>query len=163
MRILYRSPEHSCAGLPIVKIHPGLGRCPSPSASPATSEATQLIVMTPTGSETGARNSRSEMRLLLWADQQGGWKVFGSSSGSVCPTTPCSAQTPPWCGSIVGRPLPPSSAVALPRRFNGPAQQNGCLPGQRCPARLVAHPPPTGRGDLARQRRSSAIRTDRGS
>jgi len=40
-----------------------------------------LIVMTPTGSETGARNSRLEMRLLLWADQQGGWKVFGSSTG----------------------------------------------------------------------------------
>jgi Uma2 family endonuclease len=33
------------------------------SASPATLEATQLIVMTPTGSETGARNSRIEMRL----------------------------------------------------------------------------------------------------
>lgn len=44
-----------------------------------------LIVMTPTGSETGARNSRLEMRLLLWADQQGGWKVFGSSSGFRLP------------------------------------------------------------------------------
>ena len=41
----------------------------------------QLITMTPTGSETGARNSRLVMRLLLWADQQGGWKVFDSSSG----------------------------------------------------------------------------------
>lgn len=27
------------------------------------------IAMTPTGSETGARNSRLGMRLLLWADQ----------------------------------------------------------------------------------------------
>jgi len=44
-----------------------------------------LIVMTPTGSETGARNSRIEMRLLLWADQQGGWKVFGSSTGFLLP------------------------------------------------------------------------------
>ena len=44
-----------------------------------------LIVMTPTGSETGARNSRIEMRLLLWADQQGGWKVFGSSTGFRLP------------------------------------------------------------------------------
>ena len=44
-----------------------------------------LIVMTPTGSETGARNSRLEMRLLLWADQQGGWKVFGSSTGFRLP------------------------------------------------------------------------------
>ena len=32
----------------------------------------QLITMTPTGSETGARNSRLGMRLLLWADHQGG-------------------------------------------------------------------------------------------
>jgi len=44
-----------------------------------------LIVMTPTGSETGARNSRLVMRLLLWADQQGGWKVFGSSTGFRLP------------------------------------------------------------------------------
>jgi Uma2 family endonuclease len=44
-----------------------------------------LIVMTPTGSETGARNSRLEMRLLLWADHQGGWKVFGSSTGFRLP------------------------------------------------------------------------------
>jgi Uma2 family endonuclease len=45
----------------------------------------RLIAMTPTGSETGARNSRLEMRLLLWADQQGGWKVCGSSSGFHLP------------------------------------------------------------------------------
>jgi len=32
----------------------------------------QVLAMTPTGSETGARNTRLEMRLLLWADQQGG-------------------------------------------------------------------------------------------
>ena len=41
----------------------------------------QLITMPPSGSETGARNCRLLMRLLLWADQQGGWKVFDSSSG----------------------------------------------------------------------------------
>ena len=41
----------------------------------------KLITLTPTGSETGARNSRLVMRLLLWADQQGDWKVFDSSSG----------------------------------------------------------------------------------
>lgn len=28
-----------------------------------------VIAMTPTGSETEARNSRFELRLLLWADQ----------------------------------------------------------------------------------------------
>jgi Uma2 family endonuclease len=45
----------------------------------------QLIAMTPTGSETGARNSRLVMRLLLWADQKGGWKVFDSSTGFRLP------------------------------------------------------------------------------
>lgn len=45
----------------------------------------RLIALTPTGSEPGARNSRLEMRLLLWADQQGGWKVCGSSSGFRLP------------------------------------------------------------------------------
>jgi Uma2 family endonuclease len=45
----------------------------------------RVLAMTPTGSETGARNSRIEMRLLLWADQAGGWKVFGSSSGFRLP------------------------------------------------------------------------------
>jgi Uma2 family endonuclease len=45
----------------------------------------RLIPMTPTGSETGARNSRLVMRLLLWADQKGSWKVFDSSSGFLLP------------------------------------------------------------------------------
>ena len=45
----------------------------------------RVLSMTPTGSETGARNSRLEMRLLLWADHQGGWKVFGSSTGFCLP------------------------------------------------------------------------------
>ena len=45
----------------------------------------RVVSMTPTGSETGARNSRLEMRLLLWADHQGGWKVFGSSTGFCLP------------------------------------------------------------------------------
>ena len=45
----------------------------------------RVLSMTPTGSETGARNSRLEMLLLLWADHQGGWKVFGSSTGFCLP------------------------------------------------------------------------------
>lgn len=45
----------------------------------------RVIAMTPTGSETGARNARLTMRLLLWADQQGGWTVCGSSSGFRLP------------------------------------------------------------------------------
>lgn len=45
----------------------------------------QVLAMTPTGSETGARNTRLAMRLLLWADQHGGWKVFDSSSEFLLP------------------------------------------------------------------------------
>ena len=45
----------------------------------------RVIAMTPTGSETSGRNSRLVMRLLLWADQQGGWKVFESSGGFRLP------------------------------------------------------------------------------
>jgi len=45
----------------------------------------RVITMTPTGSETGARNSRLLMRLLMWADQYGGWKVFDSSTGFRLP------------------------------------------------------------------------------
>ena len=44
-----------------------------------------VIATTPTGSETSGRNSRLVMRLLLWADQQGGWKVFESSGGFRLP------------------------------------------------------------------------------
>ena len=45
----------------------------------------RVLAMTPTGSETDARNSRIVMRLLLWADQAGGWKLFGSSRGFRLP------------------------------------------------------------------------------
>lgn len=45
----------------------------------------QLIRMTPTGSETGARNTRLLARLQGWADRSGGWLVFASSSGFRLP------------------------------------------------------------------------------
>ncbi|MFM9102616.1 MAG: Uma2 family endonuclease, partial [Cyanobium sp.] len=41
----------------------------------------QLITMTPTGGETGRRNTRLLTRLQTWADLQGGWEVFDSSTG----------------------------------------------------------------------------------
>lgn len=40
-----------------------------------------LIHITPTGGETGARNSRLLMRLFAWAEGVGGWRVFDSSTG----------------------------------------------------------------------------------
>jgi len=45
----------------------------------------QLITMTPTGGETGRRNTRLLARLQAWADSQGGWEVFDSSTGFRLP------------------------------------------------------------------------------
>jgi len=45
----------------------------------------RVLHMTPAGSETSNRNSRLSMRLLLWADQRGGWMVFDSSGGFLLP------------------------------------------------------------------------------
>ncbi len=44
-----------------------------------------LIEVTPTGGSTSTRNTRLLMRLQLWADRHGGWKVFDSSGGFLLP------------------------------------------------------------------------------
>ena len=41
----------------------------------------RLIVMTPTGSETGSRNGELFFQLKLFASCAGGWKAFDSSTG----------------------------------------------------------------------------------
>lgn len=82
----------------------------------------RVIPMPPTGSETGARNARLEMRLLLWADQQGGWKVFGCSSGFRLPD-----------GSVLS---PDASLVRLDRwQALGSAARRGFAP--LCPDLVV--------------------------
>jgi Uma2 family endonuclease len=45
----------------------------------------QLITMTPTGGETGRRNTLLLTRLQSWADLQGGWEVFDGSTGFRLP------------------------------------------------------------------------------
>ena len=45
----------------------------------------RVIAMTPTGSETGARNSELLFQLKLFTNRVGGWKVFDSSSGFRLP------------------------------------------------------------------------------
>ena len=82
----------------------------------------RLIHMTPTGSETGARNSRLVMRLLLWADQQGGWRVFDSSSGFRLPD-----------GSV----LSPDASLVQHERWQAltPEQRRGFAP--LCPDLVV--------------------------
>ena len=93
-----------------------------------------LIVMTPTGSETGARNSRIEMRLLLWADQQGGWKVFGSSTGFRLPD-----------GSV----LSPDASLVQINRWQAltPEQRRGFAP--LCPDLVVELASPSDEGPRA--------------
>ena len=45
----------------------------------------RVMAMTPTGSETGARNSELLFQLKLYTNRVGGWKVFDSSSGFRLP------------------------------------------------------------------------------
>ena len=44
-----------------------------------------LILMTPTGSETGARNAELSFQIYTWARGNGSWKSFDSSSGFRLP------------------------------------------------------------------------------
>lgn len=93
-----------------------------------------LIVMAPAGSETGARNSRLEMRLLLWADQQGRWKVFGSSTGFRLPDA-----------SVLS---PDASLVRLDRwQALTPEQRRGFAP--LCPDLVVELASPSDEGPRA--------------
>jgi Uma2 family endonuclease len=76
----------------------------------------QLIQMTPTGGETGARNITLPILLgLAIRTITPPLKLFDSSTGSACPMARYSARMP--CN---------------------PAPQDGHLPGQRRPAELPA-------------------------
>ena len=44
-----------------------------------------LILMTPTGSDTGARNGELFFQIKTWARATGGWKAFDSSTGFRLP------------------------------------------------------------------------------
>ncbi len=44
-----------------------------------------LVIMPPTGSETGFRNSKINARLTIWAEKDGSGQVFDSSSGYFLP------------------------------------------------------------------------------
>jgi Uma2 family endonuclease len=90
-----------------------------------------LIHMTPTGGETGARNSRLLLRLLAWADSVGGWQVFDSSTGFLLPD-----------GSVRS---PDASLVDLERwRALTPEQRRGFPP--LCPDLLVELASPSDEG-----------------
>ena len=106
----------------------------NPEAVLELDAAGHLIHMTPTGGETGARNSRLLIRLLAWADQLGGWQVFDSSTGFRLPD-----------GSVLS---PDASLVRLERWQALTPEQRRSFP-PLCPDVLVELASPSDQGPRA--------------
>jgi Uma2 family endonuclease len=84
------APQAPATGLAPLLLPPGLQLTPeqfalvceaNPEAVLELTAAGQVIVMTPAGGDTSARNSLLGARLQVWALGQGGWMVFDSSGG----------------------------------------------------------------------------------
>ena len=122
-------------------VQPLLRRPPAGPLLPALTADCRVNPMPPTASETGVRNARLEIRLLLWADHYGGWKVFGCSRGFrlldgsvLSPDTSLRICAPlSGSGAGVGKPLRLRTA-----RRQRPAPQDGRLLGQWSPPGLAA-------------------------
>ena len=102
-----------------------------------------LILMTPTGSETGARNSELLYQIKSWARGNGNWKAFDSSTGFRLPD-----------GSVLS---PDASLVALDRwQTLTPEERRGFAP--LCPDLVVelASPSDEGPRSLTALRRKMA-------
>ena len=106
----------------------------NPDAVLELDAAGNLIHMSPTGGETGARNSRLLIRLLAWADQLGGWQVFDSSTGFRLPD-----------GSVLS---PDASLVRLERWQALTPEQRRSFP-PLCPDVLVELASPSDQGPRA--------------
>jgi Uma2 family endonuclease len=131
MTLALSAPQTPASGLPPLLLPPGLKLSPEQFAlvCEANPEAVlelmadgQLITMTPTGGETGRRNTRLLARLQAWADSQGGWVVFDSSTGFRLPD-----------GSV----LSPDASVVRQERWQAlsPEQRRGFPP--LCPDLVI--------------------------
>lgn len=56
----------------------------------------ELIIMPPTGSETGWRDSRLNLRLAIWAETEGTGLTFGSSTGFTLPNGAIRSPDASW-------------------------------------------------------------------
>ena len=104
----------------------------------------QVIAMTPTGGDTGRRNTRLLFRLQAWAERRGGWEVFDSSTGFRLAD-----------GSV----LSPDAAVVRLERWQAltPEQRRGFPP--LCPdlvVELVSPSDESHRGSEAMRRKMAA-------
>ena len=94
----------------------------------------RVLVMTPTGSETGSRNGELFFQLKLFAQQQGLWKAFDSSTGFLLPD-----------GSVLS---PDASLVRIDRwQALSPEERRGFAP--LCPDLVVELASPSDESPLA--------------
>ncbi|MFM7087729.1 MAG: Uma2 family endonuclease [Cyanobium sp.] len=125
------APDAVATGLVPLRLPPDLRLTPeqfalvckaNPDAVLELAADGQLITMTPTGGETGARNSALAYQLAHWAHRHGGWKLFDSSCGFRLPD-----------GSVLS---PDASLVRLERwQALSPEQRRGFPP--LCPDLVI--------------------------
>jgi len=127
----FNLPASLCAGLRFTPEHFAELCQANPEAVLELAADGSLILMTPTGSETGARNGELFFQIKAWARASGRWKAFDSSSGFRLPDN-----------SVLS---PDASLVALNRwQALSDAERSGFAP--HCPDLVVELASPSDEG-----------------